>query len=252
MCLIVVAWKRHAIHDLVVGANRDEFHARPTEAAASWQEAPQVYAGRDLKLGGTWLGITAAGRFAAVTNIRDPARQRPDARTRGELTAAFLRGEETPASFATQAWTLRHAYNGFNLLIGNADTLWYVASEGEGPRELEAGFYGLSNHMLDTPWPKVVGSKARFETALEQDDPEHGVFDLLSDRMVAPDLGLPDTGVGLELERGLSAPFIVLPGYGTRSSTFVARSTTGSSLVERQFDESGTEVGETRLDLAPA
>ena len=158
------------------------------------------------------------------------------------MTAAFLRGEETPAQFAVQAWTLRQAYNGFNLFLGDADALWYVASEGAGPRELGAGIYGLSNHLLDTPWPKVVGSKARFEAALQGDDPEAGVFELLADRRLADDDGLPDTGVGLELERGLSAPFIVLPGYGTRSSTFVARSASDSRLVERQFGESGAAL----------
>ena len=246
MCLIVFAWQSHPRYDLVVGANRDEFRARPTLAAARWADAPQVVGGRDLKLGGTWLGVSSEGRFAAVTNIRDPARQRPGARTRGELTAAFLTSASKPAEFAAQAWTLRHAYNGFNLLLADRDSLWHVASEGAEPRPLEPGVYGLSNCLLDTPWPKVSRSKARFARAMREADPEAGVFELLSDRTTALDAELPDTGVGLELERGLSPAFIDLPDYGTRSSTYVRRDADGWLLVERQFDGSGMPGPETR------
>lgn len=248
MCLIVFAWRQHAAFDLIVGANRDEFHARPAAAADYWADAPWVLAGRDLLGGGTWMGVTAAGRFAAVTNYRDPSRQRADARSRGELTAAYLRAEETPARYAEQAWTLRHAYNGFNLLLGDLDALWYVGSHGSGPRQLATGVYGLSNHMLDTPWPKVERSKARFERALAQADPEAEVFGLLGDKSPAADGELPDTGVGSSWERALSAPFIATHGYGTRASTFLARDGTHLRFVERQFDDAGMALAERRYE----
>jgi len=239
MCLVAFAWRAHPAWDLVLGANRDEFHERPT-AAAMWWEEPAMLAGRDMRAGGTWLGVTRERRFAAVTNFRDPGDTRAAARSRGELPVAFLAGTQPAEVFAQQAWTLRDAYNGFNLLLGDGEELWYAGSrDAQGPRRIEPGVHVLSNALLDTPWPKVERSGDRLGEALAQMDPERSVLALLADRALAPDEALPDTGVGLDWERALSAPFIVTERYGTRSSTYVAMGQGRMRFVERTFAAGG-------------
>lgn len=246
MCLIVVGWRSHPEFSLVAGANRDEFYERPSAPAQPWESHPGVLGGRDLRGGGTWLGVTRGGRFAAVTNHRDPLDARAAARSRGELTAGFLASDVPAATFAAQAHALRGAYNGFNLLVGDSEELWYVGSRDErGARRLAPGVYGLSNALLDTPWPKLAASRDRFAEALRQIDPEPHVLDLLADRTLAPDEQLPDTGVGLEWERALSSPFIATERYGTRSSTFVALERARLRFVEHNFGPGG-ERGEVR------
>jgi uncharacterized protein with NRDE domain len=249
MCLIVLAWKKHPECDLVVGANRDEFYDRPSAPAAFWDAAPDVLAGRDLRAGGTWLGVTRQGRFAAITNYRDRGDVRASARSRGELTAGFLQSAVPAGTYANQVYALRTAYNGFSLLVGDGEDLWYASSRDRGARRLPPGVYGLSNHLLDTPWPKVEATKQRFAEALGQLDPERHVFDLLADRSTAPDDTLPDTGVGLAVERMLSASFIAGADYGTRSSTFVALKGPRIVFVERTYGPHGERTGEARFEL---
>lgn len=229
MCLILVAWQTHPDCPLVVAANRDEFHARPTAAAGRWDDAPQVIAGRDLEAGGTWLGITDTGRFAAVTNVREPGAPKGQ-QSRGGLTADYLRGTQPPADYVARIDG--DAYSGFNLLVADEQQLYYRSNRDGAARALPPGIYGVSNHLLDTPWPKLATAKARFRVALDALPASAALFDILADREIAPDTHLPATGVPLEWERLLSAIFVSSPTYGTRASTVVLRHADGRVQVE--------------------
>lgn len=225
MCLIVFAWQVVPGIPLVLAANRDEFFKRPTAAAAWWEDHPNVYAGRDLEGGGTWLGVTRDGRFAALTNIRAPSERRDGLRSRGLLVSDYLTGSATPEDYIAQVSADADRYNGFNLIVGTPESLiWYNNRDGEDSRNgkaLSPGIYGLSNASLDSPWPKVVRTKAQFASLLCQGAPRDAYFDMLTDTTRASDCRLPKTGIDLELERVLSAVCIETPEYGTRSSSVV-------------------------------
>lgn len=228
MCLIVFAWQVLPGVPLVAAANRDEFYERPAAPAGHWPDHPHIVAGRDLKGGGSWMGVTdaaAGGRFAAITNIRAPGERRPDAPTRGTLVTNFLDSELSPADYIASIAPDADRYNGFNLVLGDTSSLlWYSNRAGGDPRNgqpLGPGIYGLSNALLDAPWPKVLRTKAQLASLLCQGAPDDAYFEMLSDTTPAPDQRLPDTGVGLALERTLSAVCIESPGYGTRVSTVV-------------------------------
>lgn len=240
MCLIAFAWKAHPAWRLVVAANRDEFHARPALPAGWWADAPRVLAGRDLRDGGTWMGVTRDGRFAALTNYRDPGfAQLEGAHSRGALVAGFLRGSADAETYARGVSADAARYNGFNLLVGDGEGLFYLSNRAAGVRRLEPGVYGLSNHLLDTPWPKVVRARRALQDALaragtDADAWDSGLWEMLGDRVAAADDALPDTGVGTEHERLLSAPFIAGDVYGTRASTVLTISAENDvRLVER-------------------
>ena len=244
MCLILVAWQAHPDYPLVVAANRDEFHARPTAVAARWPEAPHVIAGRDLEAGGTWLGVTETGRFAAVTNVREPGKPKGP-QSRGYLARDFLTGTMTPRDFS--ASIRDEAFSGFNLLIADTETLCYHSNRDAPARVLPPGIYGVSNHLLDTPWPKLATAKARFSLALGRLPDERPFFDLLSDDEIVPDADLPATGVSLEWERRLSAVFVYSQDYGTRASTLLLRQRDGSGLlIEQSFGASPESTGTVR------
>lgn len=219
MCLILIAWRAHSGYPLVVAANRDEFFSRPTAPAAFWKERPAVLAGRDLEAGGTWLGVTRTGRFAALTNFRDPAQNRADAPSRGHLVVDYLSGDDTPRAYLDRIAPLAGRCNGYNLLLGDSESLWWSSNVGGEPRLLQAGVYGVSNHLLDTPWPKVGAGKTALADAIERLPDDRALFDLLQDDGIHPDAHLPQTGVPLEWERLLSSAFVKSPDYGTRSST---------------------------------
>jgi uncharacterized protein with NRDE domain len=219
MCLILFAWRAHPDYPLVVAANRDEFFSRRTAAADFWEDAPEVLAGRDLEAGGTWLGIARSGRFAALTNYRDPSRNKPSAPTRGELVSRYLTGSMPPQAYLSELETGADRYNGFNLIFGDLDGLWCFSNCGEGEQDLAPGVYGLSNHLLDTPWPKVARGKSALGAALQALPDEAPLFGLLRDDRIAPDEALPRTGISIEWERLLSAGFVRSPQYGTRSAT---------------------------------
>jgi uncharacterized protein with NRDE domain len=249
MCLAILAL--NVVPDLAVliAANRDEYHARPTAPAAPWDDAPHVIAGRDLQSGGTWMGMTRAGRYALVTNFRDPTRVLPDAPSRGALVADFLRGAETPADCAARIMAQGPAYNGFNLIVGDRASAWYCSNRAAAARALGPGIYAVSNHLLDTPWPKLSRTKEAFARVLRT-GPQPAVEDLfttLADRSVAADNELPNTGVGLERERFLSSAFIVGPVYGTRSSSIMAIGRQACELHEVRYAPDGTPAG--RVDL---
>lgn len=239
MCLIVFAWQVVPGMPLVAAANRDEFYERPTEPAGWWQDHPEVYAGRDLRGGGTWMGVTRDGRFAAITNVRAPAEQRAGAPSRGMLVADYLTGDGSAREYLAGIEARAEAYNGFNLVLGDRETLLWFSNRGKhDPRNgqpLARGIYGLSNDLLDAPWPKVVRTKAQFSSLLCQGAPNDAYFEMLSDTAQARDCRLPATGVSLELERTLSAVCIESPGYGTRSSTLVQLYTDGAPALRERI-----------------
>ena len=246
MCLLALAWRQRRDWPLLLAGNRDEFHRRPAAPLARW---PQGFvAGRDLEAGGAWLGAREDGRFAVVTNYRDPLDAAARPRSRGDLVVDFLAGEGDAGAFARDVATRKADYRGFNLLLGDAGSLWYVGSRVDAARPLGPGIHVLSNHLLDTPWPKAVRLRGRFEAALAQADPAARLFDALADRAQAAEHELPATGVPPEWERALSAAFIVAPGYGTRCSTLLALAPRRGRIVERRFDAAGAVSGETTLD----
>jgi len=237
MCLIVVGWRSHPDYPLVVAANRDEFYARPTADAARWPDAPHIIGGIDLEAGGTWLGISTTGRFAAVTNVREPAMTK-GARSRGALTRDFLLSASPACDYASQIDGER--YSGFNLLLSDGEDLIYCSNRDGQPRALPPGIYGLSNHLLDSPWPKLLQARQQFASALQQLPDEAGFFDLLGDQTIVADANLPKTGVPLEWERLLSAVFVKSESYGTRASTLVWQRADGAvSLHEQSFGPNG-------------
>ncbi len=225
MCLIVFAWQVVPGLPLIAAANRDEFYERPAQPAGWWEDHPDVYAGRDLRGGGSWMGITRSGRFAAITNVRAPAEHRADAPSRGALVADYLTGTATAQEYIAAIADRADAYNGFNLVVGDRDTLLWFSNRGQADarngQPLPRGIYGLSNGLLDAPWPKVVRTKAQFASLLCQGAPSDAYFEMLTDTTQTRDCRLPATGVGIELERVLSAVCIESPSYGTRTSTLV-------------------------------
>ncbi|MBT1702144.1 NRDE family protein [Chryseosolibacter indicus] len=222
MCLIFLAIKNHPEYKLVVAANRDEFYQRKTAPADYWVDHPSILGGRDLEAGGTWLALNRYGKISMVTNYRDPKNINPKAPSRGHLVSDFLEQKNIDASrYMKDVSTRGKQYNGFNLITGTVDDLWYYSNYGYGVQHLSDGIFGLSNHLLDTPWPKVVKGKQKFTSALEKELSPEKLFNLLYDDVLAVDTELPDTGVGLERERALSSMFIKSPGYGTKCSTVI-------------------------------
>lgn len=252
MCLIVLAWEASPRTRLAVAANRDEFFARRAAPAAWWKDAPDVLAGRDLEAGGTWLGITRQGRFAALTNFRDvSAPKKNGAPSRGALAADFLRSDSTVADYVAAVRPGAGRYHGFNLLVSDGGELWSFSNVEGDPARLRPGVWGLSNHLLETPWPKVKKARARLEAALATadgaEDLELRLLELLADRTVASDGALPATGLPQDWERALSAAFVELPGYGTRASTALVVGADGTArFAERSFGEGGALLGEVR------
>ncbi|TXG79154.1 MAG: NRDE family protein, partial [Rhodocyclaceae bacterium] len=212
-----------------------------------WADAPDVFGGRDLEAGGTWLGITRKGRFAALTNYRDPQRQVAGKRSRGELVAGFLRGTRSPADYAACVAQCADDYNGFNLLISDSSELRYLSNVDGASRALGPGIYGLSNHLLDTPWPKVARARTALSDRLDAIPETAPLFSMLRDEAIAADEHLPRTGVSLEWERLLSAAFVRSPDYGTRNSTVVTFGADGfADFEERTFGPGGVPTGAIR------
>ena len=266
MCLISFAWHIHPEYPLILLANRDEFYQRPTAALATWQDQPDIIAGRDLQQGGTWLGLSHKGRLAVVTNFRNGQREQ-NKRSRGELTRDFLSSD-----LSAEEWITRHQaefsqYGGFNLILGDSRGLWYCSNQLAERRELEPGVYGLSNALLDSPWPKLQQVKQQLQTATESnrlDDDQ--LLQIMKSEHTFPDHLLPDTGISTEWERSLSACFIQLENYGTRATSLITQSYSGQvRFIEQRFDASGSAgrseiklqdfslgTGCDRKDLSPA
>lgn len=252
MCLLVFRWSPAEPQRLVLAGNRDEFHARPT-ARMHWWDAPRLLAGRDLQAGGTWLAAGDDGRFGVVTNYRSPAPP-PGGPSRGTLIPAFFGSGAGPREFLDALAREAHAYAGFSLLVGDArEVAYYSNHDPDGPRTLAPGTYGLSNGLLDTPWPKLVRTRTRFAALLDSravdDAPVDALLALLHDRSPAPDHELPDTGLGRERERFLSSPFIVGRDYGTRSTSVLAYDADGRLVAtERSYAPDGRAVETLRFE----
>jgi uncharacterized protein with NRDE domain len=255
MCLIAFAWRAHPRYRLIVAANRDEYFGRPAAPAAFWDDHPNVLAGRDLEAGGTWLGIALNGRFAALTNYRNPAERKSGAPSRGALVADFLTGATTPEEYVRLVEKRAADYNGFSLLAGDAGALFFFSNRGGRARRVASGVHGLSNHFLDTPWPKVEKAKARFAGLLDGPFDSEAAFGLLDDTERAAGSELPSTGVSLELEERLSAiRILAVGGYGTRCSTVLCLGEGGRiEFHERSYREDGSESGKVgyRLTVEP-
>ncbi|CEG29777.1 NRDE family protein [Bacillus sp. B-jedd] len=248
MCLILFAYKAHPSYRLIVAGNRDESYARPTAPADFWKDEPEILAGRDLEKMGTWMGVTRDGKFAALTNYRDPKEMVVTSKlSRGDLVAGFLKGEMPAEAYMQAAETSKVLYPGYNLLAGDGTGLYHYSNIEGKIREIEPGIHGLSNHFLNTPWPKVERGKKGLRELLQTDEKDlrKNLFSLLQHAEPAPDDQLPDTGIGLEWERLLSPLFIRSKGYGTRCSTvllmeeeqltYIERIYEGDSFAEKEF-----------------
>ncbi|MEP7243142.1 MAG: NRDE family protein [Gammaproteobacteria bacterium] len=252
MCLLVLAWRAHPRYRLIVVANRDEYHERPTAPLAKWPEPNDILAGRDLRAGGTWFGLDRRHRFGAVTNFRELQRPKRSAPSRGGLAPAFLAQQASPQEFLGSLETDAPGYSGLNLLIGDTEELWYASNRLDRfARPLSAGVYGLSNEFLDTPWPKVRRVRHTFESWLGRatTDPVEDLFALLADRTPATE-GPPQAGLSPDWDRTLSAPFVIHPAYGTRCTTVLLLEPSGAAVMaERRFDSTGTPSGQTEFHL---
>lgn len=227
MCLILLAYDDHPRYKLIVAANRDEFYKRPTLSANFWPDYPSVLAGKDLEQGGTWMGVTTTGRFAALTNYRDPLYERPNAPSRGCLVRSYLTGDHSAEDFLQDLHEKGVKYNGFNLLAGTAESIYYYSNRERLIHRVEKGVHGLSNNLLDVGWPKVrKGVMALAGCLRESSIRVERLFEILADQERFNDTELPHTGISIERERMLSPLYIVSPDYGTRSSTIL--------LIDRQ------------------
>lgn len=256
MCLLVVAWLSDPRYRLVVAGNRDEFHDRPAAPLAWWNDAPNILAGRDLRAGGTWLGVSRAGRVGCLTNFRDAdASPATDAPSRGALVTDYLRSDVAPAAHLDRLHGEAHRYAGFNLLLGDRDALHYYSNvRGERSRALAPGIYGLSNHRLDEPWPKVLRTRERVAAILAGSEPlAAALFAALTDPTPDARGARADGALPADLEQALTAPFVRHARYGTRSSTVVLVTHDGHGVVhERRYDAAGSQTGATRIEFRDA
>lgn len=255
MCLLVLAWKSHPRYRLVLAGNRDEFHDRAAAPLNWWQHDPRILGGRDLKAGGAWLGVARSGRFGVVTNYRDLQAPVEGAPSRGNLIPRFLTGATSPKEFLDDLRGAALRYSGFNLLVGGTRALYYFSNRGpKAPTALAPGVYGLSNHLLNTPWPKLARTQERFAKLLAEPDlAADDLFAMLADREQAPIDNLPSTGLPADWERVVSSPFIVNERYGTRCSSLLLVERNGRTVLhERRFDFAGVQTGTTRFEFASA
>ncbi len=256
MCLVALAIDQSRRFPLVVASNRDEFFKRETARLAWWSAKPgdpPILGGRDLQSGGTWMGLTAQGRLALLTNVRGPRGTDADAPSRGRIVTDWLAGGEETGDFWMR--TALSGHNGFNLIAADflrGECFW-GSNTGHHPLRLDRGIYGLSNGGLDAPWPKVTALKAQMQVSMSAstnaDDLATRLFEALADRAMAADDTLPQTGVPLELERQLSPTFIRTPdnGYGTRCSTLIITEKIGRVPVTHVYERSFTPSGEVEL-----
>lgn len=238
MCLIFISINNHPTYKLIIAANRDEFYNRKTAAAGFWEDKPNILGGRDLEACGTWMAMTKTGRIGMITNYRDPQNINPKAPSRGELVSDYLENGIHGLSYLNSIEPKAKEYNGFNLIVGTQDELWYLSNYKNGIDKLKPGFYGLSNHLLETPWPKIIRGKEILAPLLKEKTIDaKKVFEVLCDSQQAMDENLPNTGIGVERERMLSSMFIKSPNYGSRCSTVVLIDHQNQvQLTERVYD----------------
>lgn len=254
MCLITFNWQPSSERPLVMAANRDEFHQRPARPAQFWDEHPNLMAGKDLEAGGTWMGITRTGRFAALTNVRKLPAPYKGTISRGKLVSDYLNSEITAEAYLNQIAQNPKHYDGFNLIVGDAQSCWYYSNYSDTqtpsiPQALAPGLYGLSNHQLNTPWPKVEHAKQALQNWITEQGSIEQLSALLSRRETFPDDQLPDTGIGMVWERMLSAPFIISPEYGTRAGTGLILEQTGIQWMETTYTPDGKAAGIVKTEF---
>lgn len=237
MCLILFAYHVHPEIPLIVAANRDEFYQRPTKAAHFWKDRPDILAGRDLEKMGTWMGISKNGRFAALTNYRNPHEETEGKRSRGELVVQYLTYNGNSEDYIKRLEKEKGDFPGYNILIGDVNKLYYYSNVNSQMKVIEPGIYGLSNHFLNTDWPKVkIGKKGLLKVLTKENEQiKEELFQLLDNSTPAPDELLPYTGVSLEWERMLSPLFIKSDHYGTRSSAVLFMREKKTDFYERVF-----------------
>jgi uncharacterized protein with NRDE domain len=247
MCLVALAWQVHPRYRLILAANRDESHQRPTQDAHWWPDNKMILAGRDLQAGGTWLAVSKPGRFATVTNFREGQRQKARFESRGKLVSRFVSGSQSVEEFESSI--ANESYDGFSLLLSDGQSLSYLSNRDDLESNLGPGIYGLSNASLDTPWSKVIRAKAALESLIENNAVnESELMRLLADRTPAAAADITTGDLPFEIARALSAPFIVAPEYGTRSSSTVLWGGDGMlEFCERRFDHSGQTTGDSRF-----
>ncbi len=249
MCLILFGYCAHPAYPLVLAANRDEFYERPSTPAGFWPTTHSILGGRDLTAGGSWLAVNRHGRLAAVTNFRD-TRRKAAPRSRGHLVSEYVGSNRSGVDQLRSLESVQNEYGGFNLLLLDSKGLYYASNRSPAHRAVEPGIHGLSNHLLDTGWPKVEAGKAKLQEQLERPREQliGELFKVLADRSKWPDEHLPHTGVSIEWERKLSAAFIHSPGYGTRASTVMVLDRQGHlDFVERGFDAGGQCTGQRQF-----
>lgn len=244
MCLIVFAYRSHPRYDLIFAANRDEFYKRPTRPAQFWEKYPDILAGKDLSAGGTWMGINRRGQFAAITNYRDPSIEKENPPSRGEIPVEYLRQEKDSKTFLKKLRKKADEYMGFNVLAGSPQALHHYSNQEHKINRVEPGIHGLSNHLLNTPWPKVERAKSELEFLLNNDEIKLKLlFGILENDLPAPDDQLPDTGIPRDLEKQISPVFIKTENYGTRSSTILLIDKQGKvTFEERRYEPGTTDV----------
>ena len=249
MCLVVIGWQQHPTFPLIIAGNRDEFHSRPTKSAHWWSDAPDIVGGRDLQAGGTWLALQLGGRFATVTNFRDAELPSPKLRSRGHLVTEFLRSTATPIDYLDAVDGA--AYGGFNLIVSDGRTLAWLSNRGDAAQDLPPGIYGLSNALLDSPWHKVVRSKAALKKLIQRGKVnETELFRLLEDRRKASVDEIESGQLPFATAHAISAPFIVLPDYGTRSSSVALLDAAGQwRFHERRFNADGNRMGDSAFTI---
>ena len=247
MCIVLLAYKIHPQFPLIVLTNRDEFYDRESQPSGFWEDYPYLLAGKDIEGKGTWLGITKCGRFAVITNYRDPHRMKKDAPTRGFIALDYLVGSQETPDYLDRLGQMESVHNGFNLIFGNIEHLHYYSNIKNRASKLNPGIYGLSNHFLDTPWPKVKKGKRLLEDILEKDPSINfkKLLDILFDDQKAKPYDLPETGIGSEFEHLLSSIFIKSETYGTKASTVIRvdreKNVFFNELSFQSADDPGTE-----------
>lgn len=247
MCLILFSYDIHPRYKLVLASNRDEFYSRPTKQLHFWEDTvhEKILAGRDEQDKGTWLGVTATGRFSAITNFRSMSHVKSGAPSRGLLVSNYLSGSKSPHEYLEDIKTSGHLYSGFNLLVGDRNTLYYYSNINNEIVKVEPGIHGLSNAFLDTPWPKIRKGKAGIKQLVSGEGElfHDKLFELMADSEYPPESELPDTGVGEEWERILSPLFIESDVYGTRATTIITiDNNLCMNVIEKTFKKGGNGI----------
>ncbi len=252
MCLVFLSYNQHPKYPLIIVANRDEFFDRPALPLDYWPENNNLLAGKDLTGGGTWFGVTKTGYFAMLTNYRDMANIKTTAPTRGKLVSDYLAGEFDPSTYLQALNSSANQYNGYNIILGTLDNPWYYSNQNNKLYQLGTGLYGLSNALLDSKWPKVERGKENFRQIVEGDKLGiESLFGLMTDRTLAADDQLPNTGIGFEKEKLLSSMFIDMPGYGTRNTTVLLKDKNNKvQVIERTYSQKDNSTSEQKFKFS--